>query len=320
MKRAAKAWMIVAAVLIGIGAILFVSVMAANHWDFSAIANVHYETRTVAVDDAFTGISVRSDTADVMLVPSSDGKCRVELYENEKVRHTVSVNDGVLTVGENDTRKWFERIAFSFGSPKITVYLPETAYETLLIRERTGDVQIPADFIFDSIDITANTGDVSCFASCSGSIAIRTDTGDIRIENGSAESLTLSVTTGEAGVRSFTCEKGIDLTVTTGDAYLSDVTCESLTSTGDTGDITLRNVIVSERISIERDTGDVRFEKCDAGEIDIETDTGDVTGSLLSDKVFITKSDIGDVNVPETTSGGTCRITTDTGDIRITVE
>ena len=51
----------------------------------------------------------------------------------------------------------------------------------------------------------------------------------------------------------------------------------------------------------------------------VETDTGDVTGSLLSDKVFITKSDTGSIDVPKTVTGGKCEITTDTGDIKIEI-
>jgi hypothetical protein len=38
---------------------------------------------------------------------------------------------------------------------------------------------------------------------------------------------------------------------------------------------------------------------------------------LLSEKVFITKSDTGRIDVPETVTGGKCKITTDTGSIRI---
>ena len=64
----------------------------------------------------------------------------------------------------------------------------------------------------------------------------------------------------------------------------------------------------------------MRLERCDAAEIMINTDTGDVEGSLLSDKIFAAKSGTGDVEVPETGTGGRCIITTDTGDISITVE
>ena len=81
----------------------------------------------------------------------------------------------------------------------------------------------------------------------------------------------------------------------------------------------LKNVIANEKFDIERSTGDVKLELCDAAEILIRTDTGSVTGSLMSDKVFIVSADTGRVNVPKTTSGGVCQITTDTGDIRITI-
>ena len=71
---------------------------------------------------------------------------------------------------------------------------------------------------------------------------------------------------------------------------------------------------------IERSTGDIELNGCDAGEIFIETDTGNVEGTLLSEKVFVVTTDTGDKRVPNTTSGGRCEITTDTGDIYITIE
>jgi tRNA pseudouridine55 synthase len=52
----------------------------------------------------------------------------------------------------------------------------------------------------------------------------------------------------------------------------------------------------------------------------VKTDTGDVTGSLLTGKTFIPHSDTGKVVLPDSTLGGRCEITTDTGDIRITVD
>ena len=78
--------------------------------------------------------------------------------------------------------------------------------------------------------------------------------------------------------------------------------------------------IATESFSIKRSTGDVTFDGADAKSISVKTDTGDVKGSLLSNKVFITKTDTGDINVPSSTTGGKCEITTDTGDINLTVQ
>ena len=47
---------------------------------------------------------------------------------------------------------------------------------------------------------------------------------------------------------------------------------------------------------------------------------GDIEGTLLTDKIFMAESDIGEVDVPKTTSGGRCEINTNTGDIDIEIK
>ena len=59
------------------------------------------------------------------------------------------------------------------------------------------------------------------------------------------------------------------------------------------------------------------FKDIDAATIVARTDTGDIEGTILSDKVFMAKADTGDVKVPESLTGGACKLTTDTGDITI---
>ena len=78
-------------------------------------------------------------------------------------------------------------------------------------------------------------------------------------------------------------------------------------------------MIAEESISVERSTGDVRLDRCDAGELSVKTSTGSVAGSLLSEKVFVTHTDTGRVDLPATAVGGKCEITTTTGNIRIRI-
>ena len=87
----------------------------------------------------------------------------------------------------------------------------------------------------------------------------------------------------------------------------------------DTGDVTLKNTLCRRDLSITTDTGDVSFDRLDAESLTIETDTGDVEGTLLSDKTFDTKSQTGDENVPLGTTGGLCKVKSQTGDIEIRV-
>lgn len=323
MRTRTKVWLIIAASLVLIGCILFAGVMTTLQWDFMELATVKYETNTYEISEAFDGISMNTDTADIAFMFSDDRNCRVECHEEGNAKHSVTVEDGTLTVELIDERSVYDFIGYiglNFGSPKITVYLPKSEYTNLLINGDTSDIEIPNDFTFKDVDISLSTGDIDFCASASEKIKIKTSTGDICAENISVGSLDLTVSTGKVTVSDVNCEGNITVGVSTGKTYLTDIVCKSVMSSGNTGDIYLNNVIATETFSIERSTGDVRFDGCDATEIYVKTDTGDVTGSLLTDKVFITQTDTGDVDVPKTTTGGRCEISTDTGNIKITIK
>ena len=318
MKTATKVWLGIAIGLVAIGAAIFVGAMALAHWDFGSFGAAKFETNTYVISEDFRGISIEGDTEDITFLRSEDGQCRVVFYESESQPHIAHVHDGTLIIGGTHEWTWKEHL-FGSGSPTITVFLPETAYGQLTIAEDTGDVTIPKDFSFGGIDITVSTGHVSCDASSSGTIAIETSTGHIRMAGVAARDMQLKVSTGRIELTSIACEGALSIGVSTGKAFLTDVTCASFTSTGNTGAITCTDVMVSGTMSIKRTTGDVTFERCDAAELTVQTDTGDVTGTLRSAKVFITNTGTGKVEVPESVTGGKCKIITSTGDIKISI-
>lgn len=281
MTKTTKRWLIIATFLLLIGCIIFGGVMTVYKWDFSKLSTNKYETNKYDIADNFKNISVNVKTADIVFVASEKAKTVVVCFEQDNANHEVSVDNDTLTIKLVDERKWYEYIGINFRTPKITVYLPQGEY---------------------------------------GNLTVSASTGDIDIKNLSAENINLTVTTGEIEAKSITCNGDFKTTVSTGEVELKDVSCKNLSSNGNTGDITLKDVIAEEKFAIERSTGDVKFERCDANEIFVKTDTGDVKGSLLSDKVFITQTDTGNIDVPKTITGGRCEITTDTGDIKITVD
>lgn len=313
-----KIWMLIATGFLAVGLILFAVVMSMYGWNFREFGNVGFRTNTYPVDEEFRSISMNTDTADITYVKSTDGSCRVVCYEKENESHSISVEDGVLHIGVSEGRKWYQML-LNFGKPKITVYLPETQYESLTIREDTGDVEIPQGLQFGNVDIAVSTGDVKFGANVSGMLKVKASTGHLTLCNLSAGSVDLSVSTGNVRAENLKCEGDIHLKVSTGDATFADVSCQKLISGGDTGNFTLQNVVAAGKISIERSTGDVKFEKCDGGEISVNTSTGDVTGSFLTDKIVYAHADTGKVAVPQSTSGGLCEIRTSTGDIKITI-
>jgi DUF4097 and DUF4098 domain-containing protein YvlB len=319
-------------------ALIFLSTLSAHEWSFKKLMNPAL-TKTHEINDSFEDISISVDTADVKLVPTDEKSVRVECRETYKLTNTVEVKDGVLKIEGKDSRRWYELATIIPVHFEITVYLPKGEWGELRINTATGDSYVPAGFSFKSVDIKKSTGNISIASGASGNMNLKTSTGDIDVSNVSSENLSVNATTGDISLSSIT-SGSLYANTSTGDIALSDtriggnilinsstgkqsftnVSCKSFSSSADTGDALLTSVIAEGALRIERSTGNVKLESSDAAEIHIETDTGNVTGTLLSDKVFIVRTDTGDIDVPKSTVGGRCEIETDTGNIIISVK
>lgn len=276
------------------------------------------KTNEYEIREAFEDLVIDAATADIRIVYTNEGGCRVKTYENPgREQHVPTVKDGTLTVERIDLRRWYERLIDWGKKPSVTVYLPAQEWGDLSVRIRTGDVHVAQELSFENLTVKGSTSDVSCNASAEESLTIHLDTGDIEMRGNAAKKTELTVTTGEIEVERFACTD-LYVKVSTGDAELSDVACTALTSEGSTGDLSLENV-TAEEYSIDRSTGDVTFERCGAKKIRVKTDTGRVQGTLLDEMVFYVKTDTGKVRVPKSTTGGLCEITTDTGDILFSI-
>ena len=191
----------------------------------------------------------------------------------------VNTIDGVLTIEVKDGRKWYQRF-FSTGG-KITVRVPVGDYYNLDIACTTGDITVKGGYTLDDVKIKTTTGDISL-----------------------------------DGIRS---NGDADIKVTTGDVIINNLICNNLSVNGSTSDISLNNVLTYGNIYVNATTGDLVFNASDAKEIYVDLTTGDVSGSLLSAKVFQASTTTGSIRLPDTNTGGLCKIKTTTGDINITI-
>jgi hypothetical protein len=314
-----KGWMIVAAILVLVGLGVCLGGLALLGFDFKKLDTRQLETNTYAVSETFESISIHAETDKITFLPAEGKACRVECRESKKLTHEIGVEVGTLTIKTVDKQTWFSQIGFHVDSPSITVYLPEKDYRDLAIETDTGDIIIPEDFTFKTVRIKGDTSDVSCKASADR-MEIALSTGDIDLAGIETKALSLSVSTGRVSVESTECKGDVAIHVSTGKVKLDGLTCGDLSTDGSTGDVTLKDTVAGGAFRIERSTGDVKFDGADAAEIYVQTSTGDVTGTLRTEKVFITASDTGKVNVPKTITGGRCEITTDTGNIEIEVK
>ena len=266
----------------------------------TSCSNKNYVNNTHDISENFSNIFIDTKAADVIVLPSPDGKCRVECYEKKNTQHAVSVSDDTLNISWKDGRKWYQKI-FNTGRVKVTVYLPVQTYNSIVINNTTGDVRVE-NISAGSLTIDATTGDVSV-------LNVKSD-GNISVD----------VTTGDINVSRVESKGNISFVTTTGNTKMSDVSCRDLTINGTTGDVTLSKTVALERLSIDVSTGDVIFDSCDAAEIYVESTTGDVKGSFLTDKIIFAKTTTGKISVPKSTVGGRCEIETTTGDIDISIE
>lgn len=321
MKTKTKVLMIISLSLLVAGLIVACIGVTLMDFNFLMLNTTKTVTKTHTVTEDFHSISISENTSDVVFLPSEDETVRIVCNEQKKVKHSVSVQNGVLTVKLVDTRKWYDYITiFNFGKYKTTVYLPKDTYKNVTVKTNTGDINMPDGYIFENASLSVDTGDVSWSADVSGALRIESDTGDVKIANAAVGSLKLESDTGDVKIEKINATGIFNVETDTGDIRMTNVNCGDLKLEADTGNIALTDTLATAQINIETDTGDVKFTRSDAATISVKTDTGNVTGSFLTDKIIHAKSSTGNVSVPELTTGGKCTVRSSTGNIRLEIE
>ena len=308
--------------LLTIGIILLIAGGIMFGVSFSkAKINTTQLNRTENVEEAFSNIDINTAITNIEFKVSEDSKVKVELQEVENLAHEVKVENNTLKVIQKDTREWYEKIfSFNLGFMKATVYLPARTYGDLNIDSSTGYVKLPKGFTFNSITLDLSTGDMYISSNVVNTLKINSSTGDANLSDMTAKNISLDASTGRANFTNVTVEETIKLDLSTGKTIFENVTCKNYDHESSTGKVSLKNVIAEEEMMIETSTGDVIFEDCDAQRLTIKVTTGDVKGTLLTAKIFSVRTDTGKVNVPESTTGGLCKIDTDTGNVSIKIK
>lgn len=321
MKKATKIALLVAAVCVGVGLALSFTAYAISGFDTEALFVRRFTPVTYAVDQPFDSLSVAGGSCDVRLLPSDDGTCRVDCAECDGLRFSVEVVGGVLTVRQEDVRKWYAHIGVFIGETPVTIYLPETAYERLSVQTASGNAEIPDAFRFHTAEVSAASGNVRFCADVTEDLTVRTASGNATLSGVTCGTLSVQTASGNAELTDVACGADANVRTTSGNSTLSGMTCGgTLTLRAASGDAELSDV-TAERLDGETASGDLSLSACDAQTIRLQCASGDIHASLRSGKQFSAHSASGDVRVPESTPGaGTCELTTASGAIRVTVE
>lgn len=259
------------------------------------------------------------DTSNIELVLTTDSTMKIVYKESDKVFHTEEVKDETLFIKQVEDIKWYERVfTFDFTPKSATIYLPTASFENLNVDNSTGNIKIPYDFSFKSVDIKLSTGDICFDANVEGETKITTSTGDISLNGNTTNSLTIKRSTGKLNMKNVNVTDAIVLESSTGKTSLSEVRAASLKINCSTGDVKLNNVKVTGNLDIKTSTGNVEFDDIDFANGNIKTDTGDVEGTLSTPKYIDASSSTGKVKVDsDRTITQELKVKSDTGDINI---
>ena len=284
---------------------------------YKSSKNNTVETKEYKELASFNKFDIDLTIADLEFVKSEETK--VVVQETKYDVHTVTSENNTLKVKGQDIRKWYEHL-FNwnwFQKVKVTVYMPEGAYDELKVISATGNVTVPSDFSFASFTTAVSTGNVNSKANVTGDITVTAATGKINFENITANRMDFKASTGDIRLKDVAVTEDIKIKTSTGDFNLENVTCKSYESSSSTGDLNFNHVKVTNTINVKNDTGHVKMIASDAEELDIKTSTGYVNLELLTSKIVYAESSTGKKNVPTSTTGGLCKIKTSTGDITV---
>lgn len=317
MNKGIKGLIIAGSICTGVGLTITAVAVASNGFTFSGFFGEGV-TNTTNIDDSFANIKISDDISRVVFIKSEDDKCKVEFYEEKGYEHTVSVENGTLTINaDHSMRKWV--FHFPPNGLYTKVYLPVTSYTNIEVTTNTGKIDIPSDFDFVTAKAQTDTGAIIWKAKVAEALTMDSNTGSISVENVNAKSLNIRRDTGSLTLKNVAAEDDIVVKSTTGRNTFTDCTAKNITVSASTGNNKFTNTIVTEQLKVKASTGDVTFDHSDAGSIDVETSTGGITGSLLTGKIFDAHSSTGKVSVPTGTTGGVAKLRTSTGRITITI-
>ena len=276
----------------------------------------------------------------------TDGKLTIRLVDGRKWYEKWSVVnvDTQNTIEVYLPHGHYEKLKVLSGSGDVCV-MGTIADEDVLsfgnvsVETGSGDIDFRAKLMrqdtFYNADFTSGSGDVYLNGIQCVPVSVSTRSGSITLKNCISTGIfTLYTSSGDVWLEDVvsTYEAFIFVNTDTGDVKLSRVMIGAVKVITDTGDVEFAEVVVQGYglrpngfslmggdLRIETGTGEIELERSDAQSLFLTTDTGDVELELLTGKYYFVTSDTGDVEHPDHEQHGQCHVTTDTGDVMITV-
>ncbi|MCR2807338.1 DUF4097 family beta strand repeat-containing protein [Paenibacillus soyae] len=174
------------------------------------------------------------------------------------------------------------QFGFSWSSVKLTVALPEHAWQDLDIVVDSGDIQLDNQQ-FANVNIQTDSGDIEAKRlAVTDKLELSIDSGDAELEEVSAQTIDLEADSGDITVKDYTAQR-IDFSVGSGDVFIGQGTAALHGSTS-SGDITVEAEELLYDSELEASSGDVTVELDeDPRSLFVEFEAGSGDGVIRKD-------------------------------------
>lgn len=338
MNKVKKIFLISATGMIVAGLIIAIVSMAFVKFDFTQLDTQDWQKNTYEIEEEFENIEIHGSETDVKLLPATDGVCKVVCTENDTIYNEIEVTENALSIIRVDKSKKHVFVSVEFEQPETTIYLPEQVYVKLLIENSSGDIEIPEGFTFEEANVENTSGQITFYADVKGTLSAKSSSGGVRIGKNTIGSLSAVASSGAASVRTATVKEDVSVETSSGiilieelacaklrvknssgSIHLSDVKAEELEGENSSGEIRCDNMMVAGDMKLSNTSGGMELGGCDAANLKLSSTSGSIRGTLLTEKIFVADATSGSVDVPKTSSGGMCEVTTTSGSIRMSI-
>ena len=304
---------------------LFVTGMALEDWDFTALNTARYQTRTqtftgiedIDISYPYADIAVQTDEAAEEITLSYP--VRVDRDGNELVYTQLTAEGGLLRLTAEEKPAWNFGISIQVSAPQLVLTLPAQAFGDIAIGSDAGKIAVEG-VTCGNLLLSADLGDIEAKDVSCTQLTATASAGAVAVYGGECESAQLTADLGEVRAENVQCG-ALTCTSQLGSARIERLQCEKLSVDVETGDIELEEAAV-QSIELSVELGDIDLRQVDAQELDLAAEMGSIEGTLAGteeDYTIGVTANMGSSNIADRFGGTrTLVAATEMGDIHIT--
>lgn len=268
-----KKWFKTAATLLLAAIVLAVCALLSGGIDIGKLSNVEYKAAEYICSEEVSSVKLCDSSQDIEILPSEDGRCRLEYVKSEYDDYEISLTEGLLSVKRSER---FHLSFFDFEHERVLrLFLPEGEYDSIYVDSSSGDVTCAVGA--GNISVHTSSGDVNCTAAAER-ISIDTSSGDVSLTGSAAECITLSTSSGDIDAQDVAVSGEFKADTASGEVSFRGLDAGSISISTASGDV---EGSVTKPMQYEADTAsgdvDIPVSARDAAVCRIETASGDIS-------------------------------------------